>query len=53
MSQKNIRHLPVVKDGAPVGMVTVDDLLKFTIRDQKIVIAELESYVMEEVGGES
>ena len=52
MSQKKIRHLPVVRDDKPVGMVTVDDLLKFTIKDQQIVIAELESYIMEDEGGE-
>lgn len=52
MSQKSIRHLPVIKNGEPVGMVTVDDLLKFTIKDQKIMIAELESYILEETGGE-
>jgi hypothetical protein len=33
-------------------MISVDDVLKFTIKDQKIVIAELESYIMEESGGE-
>ena len=52
MSQKKIRHLPVIKGDNPIGMITVDDVLKFTIKDQKIVIAELESYIMEEAGGE-
>ena len=52
MNQRKIRHLPVLNGDTPVGMISVDDVLKFTIKDQKIVIAELESYIMEESGGE-
>ena len=52
MNENEIRHLPVLDGDTPVGMISVNDMLKFTIKDQKIVIAELESYIMEEAGGE-
>ena len=51
MSQKKIRHLPVMDGRTPVGMITVGDLLKVTIKEQSMTIEELESYIMEETGG--
>lgn len=51
MSQKTIRHLPVVDSGKLVGIIAVGDLLKFIIRKQEMAIEELESYIMEETGG--
>ena len=52
MSQKKIRHLPVVEDSIPQGMITVGDLLKFIIQDQEMTIEELQSYILGETGGE-
>jgi signal-transduction protein with cAMP-binding, CBS, and nucleotidyltransferase domain len=52
MSQKKIRHLPVVEDHIPLGMITVGDLLKFIIQDQELTIEELQSYILGETGGE-
>ena len=51
MSQKKIRHLPVVAGANPVGMITVGDLLKITIKEQLMTIEELESFIMDETGG--
>ena len=51
MTQKNIRHLPVLDGNAPVSMITVGDLLKFIIEEQTLTIEELESYILEETGG--
>ncbi len=51
MSQKKIRHLPVIESGTPVGMITVGDLLKVTIKEQLMTIEELESFIMDETGG--
>jgi CBS domain-containing protein len=51
MSQKKIRHLPVLKRGALVGIITVGDLLKFIVKKQSMAIEELESYIMGETGG--
>ena len=51
MSQKKIRHLPVLKRDDLVGIITVGDLLKFTVKTQSKAIEELESYIMGETGG--
>ena len=51
MSQKKIRHLPVMDGSTPVGMITVGDLLKVTIKEQLMTIEELESFIMDETGG--
>ena len=53
MSEKKIRHLPVMDSGSPAGIITIGDLLKFVIKKQTVAIKELESYIMEETGGES
>lgn len=52
MDQKKIRHLPVMDGETLVGMITVGDLLKFTIKKQSMAIEELEGFIMEENGGE-
>lgn len=52
LSQKKIRHLPVMDGQTPVGMITVGDLLKFIIEKQSKTIEELEGYIMDETGGE-
>ncbi len=51
MTQKKIRHLPVMDGSTPVGMITVGDLLKVTIKEQLMTIEELESFIMDETGG--
>lgn len=45
MTEKFIRHLPVVEDGAVVGVVSIGDLVKSVIQEQQSVIEELERYV--------
>ena len=45
MSDKNIRHLPVVESGMMVGMLSLGDLVKETIAYQQRLIKELESYI--------
>ena len=52
MIQNKIRHLPIVEDGRPVGIITLGDLMKTIIREQSEAIEELESYVFEDEGGE-
>jgi signal-transduction protein with cAMP-binding, CBS, and nucleotidyltransferase domain len=53
MTQKNIRHLPVVSQNAPVAMVTLGDITKTIIKEQSLTIEELESFIYEDRGGES
>ncbi len=45
MTEKNIRHLPVIEKNQLVGLVTVGDVLKQLIEDQKFEIQELERYI--------
>ena len=45
MSEKRIRHLPVLDGEQMVGMLSMGDLVKETIAYQQRLIAELESYI--------
>jgi CBS domain-containing protein len=45
MTDKHIRHLPVVKDGKLVGMISIGDIVKAIITDQKNMIQNLEDYM--------
>ena len=45
MSNKNIRHLPVMDGDKLIGMLSLGDLVKETIAYQQRLIAELESYI--------
>ena len=45
MTAKHIRHLPVLKNDQLVGVVTLGDVVKQIISDQKFVIRELEKYI--------
>jgi len=45
MTSKNFRHLPVVKDGKVIGVLSLSDLAKETIDYQRRLIKELESYI--------
>jgi len=45
MTDKHIRHLPVVEEGNIVGIISIGDLVKFVIEDQKQTIEQLQSYI--------
>jgi len=45
MTRRRIRHLPVVEDGAVIGMLSMRDLVQAIIADQKEEIEQLESYI--------
>jgi CBS domain-containing protein len=45
MTEKRVRHLPVFDDGKLVGMVSIGDVLKEIISEQKIIISHLERYI--------
>ena len=45
MSEKNIRHLPVVEEGRVVGMVSIRDIVSDIIADQDFTIEQLEHYI--------
>jgi signal-transduction protein with cAMP-binding, CBS, and nucleotidyltransferase domain len=45
MTEKRIRHLPVVEDGKVVGMVSIGDLVEAIISDQQEEIEQLGQYI--------
>jgi len=45
MSDKRVRHLPVIDDGNLLGLVSIGDLVKSIISDREFVIEQLEHYI--------
>jgi IMP dehydrogenase len=45
MTEKNIRHLPVVEQGRAIGMVSIRDIVSDIIADQDFTIEQLEHYI--------
>jgi CBS domain-containing protein len=45
MTEKNIRHLPVMDEGRVIGMVSIRDIVSDIIADQDFTIEQLEHYI--------
>ena len=45
MTEKAVRHLPVIEQGSVVGMISIGDLVKEKIRDQTFVIEQLVHFI--------
>jgi IMP dehydrogenase len=45
MTEKQIRHLPVLESGRVVGMVSIRDIVSDIIADQDFTIEQLEHYI--------
>lgn len=45
MSEKRVRHLPVLEGKKPIGIISIGDLVKSLIGDQKFTIDQLEHYI--------
>ncbi len=45
MTEKKIRHLPVVEDNVVIGMISIGDLVEAIISDQQEEIEQLEHYI--------
>lgn len=49
ITDRHLRHLPVLEEGHLVGLVSIGDLVKETIDEQKELIRQLEQYIRGEV----
>ena len=45
MTERRVRHLPVIEEGRLIGIVTIGDVVKKIIGQQATVIDELEHYI--------
>ena len=45
MTENRLRHLPVMDGGKLIGLVSIGDLVKEIISEQKFIIDQLEHYI--------
>jgi CBS domain-containing protein len=45
MTEKNLRHLPVLDDGKLIGVISMRDVVKDLIAEKEFLIEQLENYI--------
>jgi len=45
MTEKRVRHLPVIDEERLVGVISIGDLVKSIISEQQFIIEQLERYI--------
>ena len=45
MTDNRVRHLPVIDNGKLIGLISIGDLVKDIISEQKFIIDQLEHYI--------
>ncbi len=51
MTEKRVRHLPVVEGSKVIGLVSIGDLVNWIISTQDAAIEQLEQYIAGGVAG--
>ena len=46
MTEKRIRHLPVMHEGRLVGVVSIGDVVRAVVEEQQFTINSLQRYIM-------
>ncbi|GIZ12629.1 CBS domain-containing protein [Pseudomonas sp. NCCP-436] len=49
MTERRLRHLPVLAEGELIGLLSIGDLVKETIAEQASLIRQLEQYIRGEI----
>src|SRR5437762_13309151 len=50
MTDKHVRHLPVLEQGKVIGVISIGDVVKALIVEQQFIIVQLQNYI---TGGQS
>jgi CBS domain-containing protein len=45
MTEKHIRHLPVVEDDRVIGLISIGDVVKDIIEELQFMLQQMEKYV--------
>jgi CBS domain-containing protein len=45
MTEKHVRHLPVLENGRLVGVISIGDVVRAVVDEQKFTISSLERYI--------
>ena len=46
MTERHIRHLPVMEEGRLVGIISIGDVVRAIVQEQESTISTLQSYIM-------
>lgn len=46
MTNRRVRHLPVMENNRIVGLISIGDVVNAVIHDQKVIIQDLEKYIL-------
>ena len=45
MTDKHVRHLPVLDQGKLIGVISIGDVVKALIDEQQFIIEQLQNYI--------